>query len=462
VSRVAILGAGLSGLVAAHGLRRALGPKMEIDIYESADRVGGQLHGVPVAGRPTDVGAEAFVLRRPEARELVAELGLHDEVVVPTGARPAVWAHARLNPLPSPAWMGIPATADAVRGLVDDVDAARMEREPGRPLNWSPGSDCSLGELVADRFGPSVVARSVDPMIGGVYACLAVDTGVRAALPALARLLDEGAPSLTAAVAALLPAPGEARAPVFGALRGGYRRLVDALVESAAAHLYLTRPVGPVRRVGAAWEVDGHGYDGVVVATPAPVAARQLAAVAAVSADGLRGIATASSAVVAMAVDPATPLPERSGVLAATGEELARGVSADPVKAITLSSRKWAHYAADSGVAGGGAPRVRASFGRLGQPVTATDGELIATASAALAQVCGTSAVALVDAVVQRWPDGLPCYAPGHNGRIDGVIAGLPAGIAVAGSAYRGVGVPACIGQARAAAAAVGAHLAAR
>ncbi|GAB11112.1 protoporphyrinogen oxidase [Gordonia araii NBRC 100433] len=457
MSRVAIVGAGLSGLVAAHDLRRLLGADSAIDLYDSADRVGGLLHGVDVAGRTTDVGAEAFVLRRPEAHDLVVELGLADELVVPTGARPAVWAGGRRHRLPAPAWMGIPASAEAVRGLADDADVARMESEPTRPLHWTRGSDCSLGELVADRFGPSVVARSVDPMIGGVYACLAADTGVRAAMPALAARLDDGAPSLTAAVEALLPPAGAEQPPVFGALRGGYGRLVAALVESGAPTLNLNTPVGPIARIAGVWAVGAETYDAVVVATPAPVAATQLEQIAPASAESLAQIETASSAVVALAVDASVPVPDLSGVLAATGDELARGVCANPAKAITLSSRKWPHYRDSAAL------RMRVSFGRLGEPVIASDEELVTAAVAAVGQVCGEEiGERLIDAAVQHWPGGLPCYAPGHQARARAVIDGLPPGIVVAGSAYNGVGVPACIAQARSAAAAVDARIAAR
>ncbi|QKT07235.1 FAD-dependent oxidoreductase [Gordonia sp. X0973] len=453
MSRVAVVGAGLSGLVAAHELRRILGPELVVDLYEASGRLGGILHGVDVAGRTTDVGAEAFVLRRPEARDLVAELGLADEIVVPTDARPALWACGRLRPMPTPTWMGIPASPEAVAEVADDEDLARMATEPDRPLAWTAGADCSLGELVADRFGPSVVARVLDPMVGGVYSCLAADTGLRAALPALAARLDEGAPSLTAAVAALLPAPTAPRTPVFGALRGGYRALVDALVESAAPRTLLDTPVAEIAAAGRSWSVAGQVYDAVVVATPAPVAARQLGAVAPDSAEALGTIATAAPAVVALALPVETALPAHSGVLVATGEELAGAV-----KAITFSSRKWDHL--DVGEPGPAPHRVRASFGRLGQPVTASDAELVAIARAAVGQACGTAVGEPVDVAVARWSDGLPCYAPGHDALVEAVFAGLPASIALAGSAYRGVGVPACIGQARAAAAAVRAHLA--
>jgi len=54
-----------------------------------------------VAGRPTDLGAEAFVLRRPEMPALLAELGLSGRQLATTGARPLIYSGQRLHPLPS-------------------------------------------------------------------------------------------------------------------------------------------------------------------------------------------------------------------------------------------------------------------------------------------------------------------------------------------------------------------------
>ena len=61
---------------------------------------------------------------------------------------------------------------------------------------------------------------------------------------------------------------------------------------------------------------------------------------------------------------------------------------------------------------------------------------------------------------VQRWGGGLPQYAPGHLDRVAAIEQDLPAGLAVAGAALHGVGVPACIATARAAAERVAAALA--
>ncbi|OLT08810.1 hypothetical protein BJF90_11675 [Pseudonocardia sp. CNS-004] len=97
---VAVVGGGISGLAAAHRLRTLLGPDARIEVLEQRDRIGGVLHTVDLAGVAFDVGAEAFLARRPEVPALLAELGLTDAVVHPTGAKASVRAAGRTGPLP--------------------------------------------------------------------------------------------------------------------------------------------------------------------------------------------------------------------------------------------------------------------------------------------------------------------------------------------------------------------------
>jgi oxygen-dependent protoporphyrinogen oxidase len=453
--RVAVVGAGVSGLAAALALRDALGPTARIDVLEGSSRPGGLLTSRTVAGVSVDAGAESFIVRRPEAVALIGRLGLSGHVVSPTPRRPAVLARGGLHPLPRPTVMGIPAGPDAVAQVADVADLATMAAETDRLLSWVPGDDVAIGALVGARFGRSVVDRSVDPMLSGVYSARADDIGLRAALPQIAARLDAGAPSLTAAVSAVLPPPSDA--PVFGALDGGYRILVDALVDAAGVDPRYDVPVTALHRDRDRWvlTVDGEpdrAYDGVVLAVPAPAAARLLDRVATRSTSALSEVEVAGSALVVLALGETVTLPDHSGVLVATGE-------ATTAKAITLSSQKWPHL-------GAGPRLVRVSFGRLGDPVdTITDQELVDAAVTDLGLVCDLAggraprADDVLDAVVQRWPVGLPRYGPGHLALVAAADAALPDGVATCGATYAGVGVPACIARAQVAAARVVAHL---
>ncbi|MEU0538419.1 protoporphyrinogen oxidase [Nocardia sp. NPDC005978] len=446
--RIAIVGSGISGLTAAHRLRKTLGPTPELLLIEQRDRIGGILYTTPLAGDPIDLGAEAFVGRRPEIPTLMRELGIEDQLVYPAGRRPLVWSAGSTHPLPAATLMGIPATAESVSGLVDADTLTRISEEPNRPLTWQPGTDISVGALVADRFGEQVVRRSVDPLLGGVYAGTADSIGVRAALPTLAAALDAGARSLTQAVADALPPPSTA--PVFGGIRDGYGVLLEALRAAADAKVETHTEAINLTRTPTGWHLDPVGaVDAVILATPAPVTAAFLRTIAPEAAELAGAIQLSSSAVVALALPRETALPDNSGILVATDESLS-------AKAFTLSSRKWPHLA-ERDVA-----LVRASFGRFGDDtaLSRSDAELIAAAVADLTTVTGVE-IEPVSTVVQRWPGGLPQYAPGHTDRIAELrtaTAGLDR-LALAGSYLNGVGVPACAASGAAAADRIAAQL---
>ncbi len=444
--RVAVIGGGVSGLTAAYTLRRELGADVHIDVYENDEWFGGLLRTRRVGTTTMDLGAEAFIVRRPEALELVRELGLADQVVAPGPLRPAIWSGDRLHPLPAPAVMGVPIGSAAMGDLIGDDDRASIDGEAARPLEWTPGAPIAVGDLVRERFGDAVVARSVDPMLGGVYSARADDLGLAETVPALSAALDAGATSLTEAVGRVL-ARSSGEGPVFGALRGGYRQLVDALIEASAATPLEDSPVRAIARTTGGFVLDCEGrdieYDAVVVAVPPWRASGLLTAVAPESSEILGRVNPAGSAVVGCVLAPGTPMPEHSGILVASDAGMRS-------KAVTLSSRKWPHLAQ------AGPPMLRVSFGRLGEPVTADDETLIAWAASDLAEyfaAAGLPAPEITAAVVQRWPEGLPHYAPGHLAAMAQALEQLPAGVALAGSSYAGVGVPACIGSARRAAA---------
>ncbi|MFI9011823.1 protoporphyrinogen oxidase [Actinosynnema sp. NPDC053489] len=461
--RAAVVGGGISGLVAAHRLRGLLGPRAEITVVEQSDRLGGKLRTAEVGGRAYDVGAEAFLHRRPEAVELVAELGLADRLVHPTTVPAGIRAAGATRSIPGRTLMGVPASVDAVRDVLSPEGVRRVAAEPDLPPIRLDGADVAVGDLLRGRFGPEVADRLVGPLLGGVYAGRTDVLGLRATMPQLAAALDSGVGSLLAAAATTVPAPpppGVTRPPVFGTLRDGLSTLVERLARAADVRLGL--PVRALARRDRGWRLEigsaaapGHlDVDGVVLAVPAPAARRLLADVAPAASRRYAEVELASMAVVALALPPGTVLPERSGVLLAEGERASDGVPFT-AKAFTFSSRKWAHLAGEPVL-------VRGSVGRHGEEhlLQRDDEDLVAAVRRDLRELTGVTAEP-IDTAVTRWGGGLPQYGVGHLDlvrEVEEAVGAVP-GLAVAGAALHGVGIPACIATAGAAAGRVAAHV---
>jgi len=118
--------------------------------------------------------------------------------------------------------------------------------------------------------------------------------------------------------------------------------------------------------------------------------------------------------------------------------------------ACTWSTSKWPALAA------GGLVLLRASTGRDGdaRAMELDDAEVVRRVHAELAEVLDLREEP-VSSLVSRWPQGFPQYDVGHQGRVDAIEAALAAdapGVVVAGACYRGLGIAACVEQARRAA----------
>jgi oxygen-dependent protoporphyrinogen oxidase len=460
MARVAVVGGGVTGLVAAYRLRKSLGPAAEIVVIEQSDRLGGKVRTTELAGCAFDVGSEAFLVRRPEMLELAEELGIRDDVAHPGAARPTVRAGGRASPLPTRTVMGIPGSVDAVREVLSDAGIAALRAESELPPLRLGSADVSVGKLLRERVGDEVVDRLVEPLLGGVYAGSADGLGLRACVPALAAALDAGAESITEAAAAALPSPppeGHPRPPVFGAFRHGYQWLIDRLVRKSAARVRLGLPVRSLATTADGWRLEigsapspaALDVDAVVLSVPAPSARRLLSSVVPVAGEKFAAIELASMAVVGLALPPGTELPDASGVLIARGESHADGTPFT-AKAFTFSGRKWPHLRGSSGEV-----LVRGSVGRFGSAseLRRDDDELLRRVRADFAELTGIAARP-VDSAVVRWGGGLPQYGVGHRdtvAEIERAVAEVP-GLAVAGATLHGVGVPACIATAGAAA----------
>ena len=459
--RVAVVGGGIAGLAAAYFLRDA---PASVTVFEGSPRLGGKLAVSEVAGVAADEGAEALLARRPEGTDLIRAVGLGGRLV-PAGTTTArVWTRGTLRELPGRQLMGVPADfGELARSRVlseAGLARARLDAElPATPLD----GDVPVAAAVVARFGREVVDRLVDPLLGGVYAGRSEELSFEATLPGLAAAARRHQ-SLAEAAGTLLPPPGAAPAPgpVFATLADGLGALPPAVAAASGACLRTGSMVRELSRTPGGWRLvigpasrpEAAEADAVILAVPARPAGRLLAPVAAGAAAALGEIRYASMAVVTLAYPPTA----FAAPLAGSGF-LVPAVDGRAVKAVTFSTVKWPHLLSR----GDGLHIVRCSLGRIGEEaiVQRDDAELAALAARELAAATGASGPP-AEARVTRWGGALPQYGVGHLDRVARIRASVAAqpGLAVCGAAYDGIGIPACIATARAAADQVTGYLA--
>jgi oxygen-dependent protoporphyrinogen oxidase len=451
--RIVVVGGGIAGLSAAWFLRER--GARDVTVLEASPRIGGKLGQAEVGGVVVETGAESVLARRPEAVDLIRAVGLGDDLVHPETTSAGMWSRGHVRPLPAEQVMGVPTDLAALArtGIVSTAAITRAMGDTVTPV--SPRTDdVSVGAYVGERLGAEIVERMVDPLLGGVYAGHADSLSMFATLPQFTRAVTDGVPLTTAAAEIRAHTqPG----PVFAGIRGGVGRLPEAGARASRATVRtgvtvqeLTRtPTGWSLRVRSGLDDEVVTADAVVLATPAPATARLLGTEVPGAAADLAAIPYASMAVVTLVYPPAAGKPPVTG-----SGFLVPAVDRRLIKAVTLSSVKWAWTAAAAANAGSGTV-LRASVGRWGEEadLQRSDEDLIHGVA-----VDVTHATRLegspVDALVSRWGGALPQYLVGHLDRVRRIreaVAAVP-GLAVCGAAYDGVGIAATIASARLAA----------
>ena len=436
--RLVVVGGGIAGLSAAWEARRLAaerGEDVQITVLEAEPRAGGKLWTEQADGISLEWGPDSFLASKPAARELAEELGLELVEPLPNARRAYLLSGGELRPFPPGLVMGIPrgpsGMAGAVRsGIVGPEAAARAAREP------FVGGGVDAGTAAAElrrRLGPGWSTRLVEPLLEGVFGAPAEELGMREVLPAFA-----GERSLVLA-ARRMPA---ARGPAFLSIRGGMGALAGGLRDSLANEdLRLrTSAVAVVRRDDRfAVDVEDGSIeaDAVVVAIPAPVAARVLRPAAPAAAETLEAIRFSSSAVILLrwANRAVGRVRTASGYLVPRGEGLAHA-------ACTWVTSKWPHRATDLWLR---------AIVTSPEHLAAGDDALTGRVADEVGIVMRATAPPL-ETRLHRWEHALPVYAPGHFDRVARAEQDLPPGVVLAGASYRGLGVPDCVVSGRAAA----------
>jgi len=454
MKRIAIIGAGISGLSAAFALekqRRSIAP-LEYVVFDSSSRLGGVLVTDHVNGCQIEAGPDSFLTEKPWASDLCREIGLGEQLLGSNDAdrKTYILVKGKLVVIPDGLMFMVPTKIlpTVFSPLFSLKTKLRMAREWFHPPRKAD-ADETVASLVERHYGAEMVDRLADPLLSGVYGGDASQLSVRAVLPRFAEMEARhgslGRAMLAAHKKMALAAKGSAK-PLFTSLRGGMQQMVDALVSRLPESSF--RPNTPVQAVqrqdsgqNCGWLVSA-GYatdhfDAVIVAAPAQAAADMLGITSPELAAELRGIQYTSSVTVNLAYDGKvrSSLPPGFGFLVPHSED-------KRMLAATFVHTKFPHRAPPDRAL------LRCFIGgaRNEQVLQLPEEEIVSIVRQELRQILGLTADPLF-ARIYRWPRAMAQYGVGHLDRlqrIENLLNQLP-GLTLAGNGYRGIGVPDCV-----------------
>jgi oxygen-dependent protoporphyrinogen oxidase len=448
---IAIIGGGITGLSAAHELTSR---RISFILFESSPRLGGIIQTDHVEGFTIEAGPDSVLAQKPAALELFDRLGLAGEVVSTLPPRTAfVLKHGRLHPLPSPAVLGIPTTLSGVARyrLLSPAARARLALEPLVPR--AIGEDESVASFFRRRFGAATVGLVAQPLLGGIHAG---DVGALSMRSLVPRFVEAEAArgSVLHAFKGRSSGSGDG---LFRSLARGMSTLVSAIEETLPADTARTHtPALSLARDRKRWRLTTPGGEveaaAVIVATPAHAASRLLSAVDSQIAGLCAGVPYVSSASIALAW-------RREDIdhpLAGSGFVVARPHNRLRATACTWVSSKWPARAPE------GMALLRVFAGGSHDPaaVDLGDDQLVEIAVRDMTPILGIRGAPVLSRV-HRWRNAGAQHNVGQLARMASIERALEAhpGLFVAGSGFRSVGIPDCVADGRAAAAAAATYV---
>ncbi|MDI9548034.1 MAG: protoporphyrinogen oxidase [Chloroflexota bacterium] len=475
---VVIVGGGIAGLAAAYYLQKAAEQSslpIRYTLIECSPRLGGKIVTDAVSGygeQPFIIegGPDSFITQKPWAYQLARELGLDDRLLGTNDAKRKIFVLNKGKPVPMPdgVLLIVPTRflPFAFSGLISPLGKLRM----GMDLFIGPKrdeEDETLADFVRRRLGNEALDKIAEPLLSGIYNAEADRQSLLATFPRFRDIEKRHGSLIKGMLAALRPGAKPAShgaqtdpppASTFMSMRGGVYELIDALQLSLTGSvLCRTQASAITPAADGRYQIDVDGpeglrtliADGLIMATPAYVAADLLADLTPAAAAKLNSIRYVSTGTVSLAFrnrELERPL-DGFGLVVPRSERR-------PINAVTLTTNKFDYRAPD------GYALVRVFFGGSRSPETLEhpDDAILDIVRGELADMLGIRAEPLFHRLY-RWPRGNPQYDVGHLDLVTSIEQALPPNIFVTGSPYRGVGLPDCIRQGQQVAAQLAARL---
>jgi oxygen-dependent protoporphyrinogen oxidase len=449
MTRIAIIGGGISGLSAAFTLEQhRCTSALEYTLYESSPRLGGALRTEHIHECIVEAGPDSFVTEKPWAADLCRTLGLGDQLIGSNDLdrKTYILVRGQLIPMPDGLMFMVPTKIlpTALSPLFSWTTKLRMARELFHPPRAAE-ADESVASLVERHYGAEMVDRLADPLLSGIYGGEAASLSVRAVLARFAEMECTHGSLGRAMLAAKRKMPRSRKKPappLFTSLKNGMQQLPETLVQKLNRDSLLTNTrVASVQLEAGVWTVSAgiksDRFNAIILAVPALVAAQLLSLSSSELSAELAAISYSSSITVGLGYgrDIRQSLPPGFGFLIPRSE-------GKRLLAATFVHNKFPHRVPDDRAL------LRCFFaGSNAENIWQfSDDAIIAIVRNELHQILRLRA-APVFARVYKWKSAMAQYGVGHLDRLDRIDRlrqQLP-GLALAGNAYRGIGIPDCI-----------------
>ncbi len=468
MKKVIIIGSGVAGLGAALKVKRAAAEGHDVDfvLFEKDDWIGGKIAGELIDNEyghwVVDGGPDSFLTAKPAVHRIAKEVGIEGDKMPTDESRKKtlILSRGRLWEMPDGVMMFAPTkfVPFATTGLFSWPGKIRAGMDlfvPKKKLAPGEFNDESLEHFIVRRMGREILDRLAEPLVGGVHGSNPSQMSLAATFPNLLEMEQKHGNMIKGFLAQRKMVeemrkkyPPDPKNPktFFTAFTGGMHELTDSMADAAGREkIRLGVAVTSLERTDdGTWVAtlsDGttERGDAVLLATESWAAEPLVRPIDGGVADALAAIPASSSATVSFAFRE-----DEVGINMNAFGVLCPMVEKRNLLAATYSSTKW------PGRAPKGYVLMRAFIGGPNnqQIMEKTDDEIVEIAERELRDILGISPSAKVlFSRFFRWTGGMPQYGLGHVQRVELIeqrVAAIP-GLAVAGGAYRGVGLPNCI-----------------
>lgn len=450
MKKIVIIGGGIAGLTAAFYLKKQIKEEnlpYEVNVIEASNRLGGKIKTERRDGFTMERGPDSFLIRKQSAERLVREVGLGDKLVTNGTGKSYILIGNELHSMPQGSFMGIPTQVKPF--LLSDLFSIAGKLRAGmdfiRPKGM-PQDDQSLGKFFRKRFGDELVENLIEPLLSGIYAGDIDDLSLMATFPNFYEL-EQKYGSIVRGLQKSMPKTkntGKKRS-MFYSLEGGLQTLVEALEQALGDEMiYKNTKVKSLKKINSNYQLslsDGSivNADAVMVATPFASMKQMLGSYDFIQ--KLGEMKATSVANVVLAFDQSAIKEDIDG----TGFVVSRN-SSNRITACTWTHKKWPETTVPEGKA-----LLRCYVGRPGdeEVIHLSDDGLEELVLADLNKIMRIDGKPLFS-VVTRWENAMPQYRVGHKQMVEklegDLMEHLP-GVYVAGSPYKGIGIPDCIDQ---------------